>query len=263
MKTLHSLRLLSALLTSLPAPLAHAADQPAPPPAATSPSPASTDAPALSVITPCKVIRTQPISYPMPLLRDGISHGEARVLASIDANGRLTESMILGYTHKPFADSAIAALAVWKFEPARVNGQPVGTVADITFRFEVDGILLVERVGVPLYTPGDTYGSDYAYRPHGLRSLDSIPTPIHVTQPVYPKDWIDQGHRGTVAVDFYIDETGAVRMPSVSATQNHLLAAAASTAVSQWKFSPPQHKGRPVLAHCQQIFKFEPDATKP
>jgi TonB family protein len=260
MKTRLSLHLLPLLFASLLAPKAQSADQ-TPPPATTPAAPA--DAGAISVITPCKIKRTQPIDYPLALLRDGISHGEARVLASIDADGRLTEFMILGYTHKPFADSALEALAIWKFEPARVNGEPVGTVADITFRFEVNGILLVERVGVPQYTPGDTYGRDYAYRPHGLRSLDAIPNPLHIAQPIYPKEWIDQGHRGTVTVDFYIDETGAVRMPSVSATQNPLLAAAASAAVREWKFTPPQHKGRPVLAHCQQVFKFEPESPKP
>jgi TonB family protein len=257
MKTRHPFRLIPLLAVSLLTPFACAADQPATPTATAS------ETGGLSIITPCKVKRTQPIDYPLALLRSGISHGEARVLANIDADGRLTESMILGYTHKPFATSALAALAVWKFEPARINGEPVGTVADITFRFEVDGILLVERVGVPQYTPGDTYGRDYTYHPHGLRSLDAIPTPLHVTQPIYPKEWIDQGLRGTIAIDFYIDETGTVRMPSVSATQNPLLAAAASAAVREWKFSPPQHKGRPVLAHCQQVFKFEPESPKP
>ena len=217
----------------------------------------------ISVVTPCKINRTKPIDYPLSLLRSGISHGEARILVSIDADGRLTESMVLGYTHKPFADAALDALAIWRFEPARLNGDPVGTVADITFRFEVNGILLVERVGVPQFTPGDTFGRDYIYHPHGLRSLDAIPTPVHVTQPVYPKEWIDQGLRGTVTVDFYIDETGAVRMPSVSSTENPLLAAAASAAVREWKFAPPQRKGRPVLAHCQQVFKFEPASPQP
>ncbi len=254
MKSRRLLPLLPLLLASPLPPLLHAADQPAP---------AASETGAVEVITPGKIVRTKPIDYPLALMRSGISHGEARILVNIDADGRLIESMILGYTHKPFATSALEALNIWKFEPARLNGEPVGTVADITFRFEVDGILLVERIGVPQFTPADTFGRDYAYRPHGLRSLDAIPTPLHVTQPVYPKEWIDQGLRGTVTVDFYIDETGAVRMPSVSTAQNPLLAAAAANAVREWKFSPPLHKGRPVLAHCQQLFKFEPETPRP
>jgi TonB family protein len=196
-------------------------------------------------------------------MRDGISNGEARILINIDSTGRLTESMVLGYTHKPFADAATAAINEWRYEPAHYDGENVGTVADITFRFEIDGVLLVERVGVPHFTQHETLGVKYVYKPHGLRTLDGIPTPIQVTQPIYPKEWIDQGHRGTVVVDFYIDETGAVRMPSVASTENSLLASAAAAAVKEWRFSPPLRKGRPVLAHCQQIFKFEPETAAP
>jgi periplasmic protein TonB len=250
-------RILPLLLASLYLPVSHAADQTTP-----STAPASTT-PAVPENTTCKIHRTTPVRYPVSLMRDGVSHGEARVLINIDASGKLTESMILGYTHRPFGEAALAAVNEWRYEPARYNGETAGTVADITFRFEVDGILLVERVGVPHFQQNETFDTSYTYKPHGLRTLDGIPTPIQVTQPIYPKEWIDQGVRGNVMVDFYIDETGAVRMPSVANTQNPLLAATAAAAVREWRFSPPLRKGRPVLAHCQQVFKFEPAAATP
>lgn len=222
-----------------------------------------TAATALLENTTCKIHRTTPVRYPVSLMREGIAQGEARVLINIDANGQLTESMVLAYTQKPFADAALAAIGEWRYEAARYGGETVGTVADITFRFEIDGVLLVERVGVPHFQQNDAFGSAYIYKPHGLRTLDGIPTPIQVTQPIYPKEWIDQGLRGSVIVDFYIDETGAVRMTSVASTAQPLLAAAAAAAVREWRFAPPLRKGRPVLAHCQQVFRFEPEAPKP
>jgi TonB family protein len=244
------------LLASLAALSARAADAPAP--AASTPAATA----VVSGTIPCKIHRTTPVRYPVSLMREGISHGEARVLINIDANGRLTESMVLAYTQKPFADAAMSAISEWRYEAARIDGETVGTVADITFRFEVDGVLLVERIGIPHFPQNDTFDPAYIYKPHGLRTLDGIPTPIQVTQPIYPKEWIDQGMRGNVLVDFYIDETGAVRMPSVASTQHPYLAAAAAAAVREWRFAPPLRKGRPVLAHCQQIFKFEPETPK-
>lgn len=220
-------------------------------------------APVVPANANCKIHRTSPVRYPVSLMREGISYGEARVLINIDSQGKLTETMVLAYTHKPFADAALAAVSEWRYEAARLDGETVGTVADVTFRFEIDGVLLVERVGVPHFAQNEPFDSKYTYKPHGLRTLDRIPTPIQVTQPIYPKEWIDQGLRGDVVVDFYIDETGAVRMPSVASTQNPLLAAAAAASVREWRFAPPLRKGRPVLAHCQQIFKFEPSSATP
>lgn len=253
MKTFRSL---SLLIASLLVAAAYAGD------ATTTIIPPPNPAGAIEVIIPCKIHRTTPVRYPIALMREGISNGEARILINIDSNGQLTESMVLGYTQKPFADAALAAIGEWRYEASRYGNETVGTVADITFRFEIDGVLLVERIGVPRFSQSDSFGPAYIYKPHGLRTLDSIPTPIQVTQPIYPKEWIEKGLRGSVIVDFYIDETGAVRMPSVTSPQNPALASAAAAAVREWHFAPPLHKGRPVLAHCQQVFKFEPQAEK-
>jgi outer membrane biosynthesis protein TonB len=59
-----------------------------------------------------------------------------------------------------------------------------------------------------------------------------------------------------VSVDFFIDETGSVRMPAVSANDDVHLTALAIDALRQWKFEPPTHNGRPVLAKAVQVFNF-------
>jgi TonB family protein len=209
-----------------------------------------------------KIDRTVAIQYPVSLMRDGVAHGEARVLVNIDADGRLTESMVLGYTHEPFATAALEAIRQWHFEPARLHGEKVGTVADLTFRFEVDGVLMVQRAGVPVFQKQSTFDNRYAYQPYDLSMLDRIPTPLHVTEPIFPREWSAQGIRGKVTIDFYIDESGAVRMPSLVTTSHPLLAAAATAAIREWRFDPPLRKGRPVLAHCEQVFTFERDPTQ-
>jgi TonB family protein len=65
-----------------------------------------------------------------------------------------------------------------------------------------------------------------------------------------------RGVAGSATVEFYIDESGAVRMPAVFKADfpelGHLLA----DAVRQWKFDPPTRQGRPVLVHASQTVVF-------
>ena len=61
---------------------------------------------------------------------------------------------------------------------------------------------------------------------------------------------------GRVQVHFFIDETGAVRMPSVEAPAHPYLAETAVNAVREWKFEPATRRGRPVLIAASQQFDF-------
>ena len=59
-----------------------------------------------------------------------------------------------------------------------------------------------------------------------------------------------------VTVDFYIDETGRPRMPTVNGRGNELMAASAVEALEQWRFTPPMRKGDPVAVRASQWFDF-------
>jgi outer membrane biosynthesis protein TonB len=67
----------------------------------------------------------------------------------------------------------------------------------------------------------------------------------------------DKGVKGQVTVEYYIDETGAVRMPAVSADDNPILGALTVIAIGQWKFTPPTSRGKGVLVKASQVFDFK------
>ena len=204
-----------------------------------------------------KIHRTKEVIYPLKLLNEGVTNGEVTVLLEVDEKGVVKDTLPVAYTHEPFLKATLDTIKEWKYAPARVEGEPVSSVCEVNIRFEVSGILVYERFGPVM--PHENLGKDaFAYRVHGLRNLDRIPTPLHITQPVYPKEWINQGIRGSVTVDFYVDEAGVVRMPTVSANDNPWLAASAFEAVRTWRFTPPTRNGKPVLVRCQQIFNFTP-----
>lgn len=217
----------------------------------------------MGVQVPFKIIRTKQVYFPMVMQREGVSHGEARILININSEGKLVDTLVIAYTHEAFANAALTAIRQWRYEPSRLNGEPVGTVADCSFEFNVDGILLVQRMGVPLFQKRELFDDRFAYRPQSFAALDAIPAPVRMIRPVYPEDWEQKGMRGQVAIDFFIDESGAVRMPSVASAVHPLLAATATAAVREWRFSPPLRQGRPVLTQCQQVFTFGTDTSKP
>jgi TonB family protein len=206
-----------------------------------------------------KIIQTVQPVFPESLLQRYRNGGEVRVAISLDAHGKLGEWLVISYTDREFANAAVAALKEWEFEPARMMGEPIPVHIELTFNFEVKGVVVslttAETVDLLI---GSVLGRQLAYAPCTLRELDRIPVPLNTVTPVYPTELGDRGVQGAVTVEFYIDEQGAVRMPFVVGRPPMALADLAVDAVRLWKFEPPTRHGNPVLVHVRQVFTFNP-----
>ncbi len=212
---------------------------------------------------PVKIDQTESPVYPQTLVNIGIKSGAASIAVAIDDTGKMADYVVTAYSHPGFADSAIAALKKWKFEPARVHGSPRNAKADLTFRFEVEGVVVVSMTPMTYseLLRFKIFPNSMAYSACTLGQLDRIPTPKKVVKPVYPNALALSSRGGRVSVDFYIDEQGHVRIPSVSKETNEAnqeLAAIAVTTVAQWEFEPPLSRGKPVLVLARQDFDFKP-----
>jgi TonB family protein len=216
---------------------------------------------------PVNIHQTQEAVFPSVLIPIGVKSGSASVAVAVDDAGRLTDYLVTAYTHPAFADSAVAAIKKWKFEPAMIHGFPRNSKSDLTFRFQMEGVVVMTMTSLSYeemlhmkLAPGSA-----AFSARTLGELDRIPNPTKIVNPVYPDQVARSSRGGHVSVGFYIDDQGHVRMPSVSLETNEAneeLAAIAVTAVSQWQFDPPTAKGRPVLVVAQQDFSFNPSAPK-
>lgn len=205
--------------------------------------------------------QTTVLVFPYEMLLRGLSTGEARVVISVDAAGRLTDSLVIGYTDPVFAEAASAALKKWSYEPAHVHGQARASRADVLFTYRNDIGVMVQSYSEQGMEKrlNPTLQEHYVFRTWQLRDLDRIPTPLQVVPPVISKGSPSHGTKRTVTVEFYIDETGKVRMPTVEREEpDDAYAAAAVAAVEQWQFEPPLHKGRPVLVLARQDFAYVP-----
>jgi TonB family protein len=210
---------------------------------------------------PLRIHQTVEPFYPSHLFLEGVVDGEVRIAIQVDAGGRLTDTLVVAYTNLALVRPTLEAVGRWTFDPAVVNGEARSTTSGLVFDFRPDGPVVVQRAGGPegdaLLEEADGRSSQtFEYEVRELRDLDRIPAPIHIVKPAARLDPLSPPVQ--VSVDFYIDETGRVRMPAVSRSEDNALGWAAVQAVSQWTFAPPTVGGEPVTVHATQLFAFRP-----
>jgi len=206
-----------------------------------------------------RIVEPRDPVFPPRLMQLAVTQGEARVVISVDPKGALTEWLVTGYTRPEFATAAVAAIKEWRFEPARLRGEPMGVIVELTFHYTAQGVVvsslnLAEMVEVQTMRLLD---DRYQFRACTPAELDRVPAPLRTVAPAYPLALAKQGVRGSVNVEFYIDETGAVRLPSLAPGENLELGGLAIAALSQWKFTPPTSRGRAALVKAVQTFDFK------
>jgi TonB family protein len=205
---------------------------------------------------PLRFEQTEPIPFPQSLLNRGILSGEARVIVSVDTAGVLTDVLVIGYSHVEFADATVRAVRRWRYEPIRIDGQPVPSQVELAINFEAQGVVLSISPGTDLAAYRLSFLRSEGYGPCSLQELDAIPLPLEFTAPRYADELRQRGITGAAIVEFYIDETGAVRMASLKSADFWELGNLAVAAVQQWKFAPPTSHGKPVLVKLRQTFNF-------
>lgn len=207
------------------------------------------------------IIETEEPVFPRSLIHGPVLQGDAKVVIDVDEDGRLTDLLVTGYSRKEFADAAVEVLRRWEYVPPSLNGRPWASVRELQFDYSRSGVI-VNFTGTEAMDNhlGQLLQLSDTYRTYALRDLDRIPTPVHVVSPLAPA--LAPGAAAqTVTVEFYIDEQGRVRLPSVTrAEANNVYAACALAAVRQWRFAPPLVNGRPVLVLATQQFKFVPQS---
>lgn len=204
------------------------------------------------------VERVDPI-FPSGVTMFGITKGAVRCVIDVDVDGRVEDVLIVAHTHEHFARAVKSVMPEWRFEPARVDGLPVPAQATLEITIEAVGVVTSMDISSTMMRRMETiWGQPYSFVAWTLKDLDSVPVPQRTVTPAYPEELAARNARGRVRVDFYIDESGAVRLPIVGESANPELSSLAIDAVRQWKFSPPQRHGRAVLVHASQEFNFNP-----
>jgi TonB family protein len=213
---------------------------------------------AADAFEPCQIHQKVKVIFPVRALNRGITRGEVSLFLEVDRDGRLGDVLAFAHSGEEFAQAALDAVAHWQFTPASLAGEPIRSINRVNIRFEINGVIAYTKMaGQAEEQPAS--GERYAYRPYTLEELDRVPKGLVRPSPVYPREWIRQGKKGVVTIDYFIDEVGHTRFPRVVGEPDELLAAATIEAVKTWQFEPPSRQGQRVLAQVRQEFYFEPE----
>jgi len=194
---------------------------------------------------------------PAVLRMEGIREGRVVFALSVSAEGRLTDSLLLAASHKQLVRPCLEALQEWRFQPARLDGQPVSVGLELEITISQTGAVISRT---PIEMLNDfalrITGRPFDYKICSAGQIDGPLVPIKQVNPAYDVQAARAGISGRVRVKFYVDEQGNVRLPTVSSETHPYLSAAAVEALSNWKFAPPTRNGEPVLVAAAQDFVF-------
>lgn len=207
--------------------------------------------------TPLRIEQTVEAQFPHALSLSPITEGEARVIINVDADGKLADWLVTGYTDKAFADEAVTVLKAWRYTPAMDRGQPIGVRMELKFQFEAKGrvisLMAIETPEVLHKMMG--LGQAFVTTVSNLSDLDRPLAAVNPESPRYPAGVAATASR-SVLVDFYVDEKGQPRMPVVINSSHENFSLAAVDALSRWRFTAPTRDGKPVAVRVRQEFIF-------
>ncbi len=213
--------------------------------------------PLLAAFKSVKLHPDNPLpEFPLVLIGEGVSQGEVVMAVSVSAEGQAVDSLALAYTHEPFVTACKAALKDWKFIPAQLDGENIGVKIELVFNFERTGYVESNTINITNKYMEAGRSPRLSHQLIESDKLDKPPVALSTVNPKYASKARIDGIRGTVRVRFYIDESGMVRLPTVSAESHPYLAEIAVEALRSWRFQPALYRGRPVIVAAAQDFRF-------
>ena len=195
--------------------------------------------------------------FPDSVRDDGVAEGSVTLAVSRDLAGEPVDILVLSATHPRLAAAAVEAVRQWRFAAAD-SPDTAPRLIQLGFRLQ----------GVVFFPIGKNIEAEMAGRmidkstqvlltvPR-LQTLSQQPKALAQPMPRYPGRPGERGLTGMVAVSFFVDEEGRVRLPEVVEATAPEFGEAAMAAVAQWRYEPPRSNGRNVVARDHWEFKFQ------
>lgn len=195
--------------------------------------------------------------FPAMVRYEGVVEGAVALAVSRNASGEPQDILVLSATNRGLGEAAVDAVRQWRFAPTDAGRSPAARTVRLAFRLQ----------GVVVLPYGKNHQSELTAEQTGtqlrrdvrvpqLQALARQPKALAQPMPAYPAALVARGEEGTASVRFYVDEDGRVRLPEVLEASAPEFGAAAVAAVAQWRYEPPTHGGRTVVAADNWAFKF-------
>jgi TonB family protein len=208
--------------------------------------------------TPVQIIQTIEAKFPHEMTAAGVREGEVRAMLLVDAEGKLADVLVTGYSHPEFAIELMNAVRNWEYVPAKQNGEPTGQRIQIVFYFNQKGAIVSMLPAMAVAASMNRFlPVKITHLVCKSSELDRLPAVLERVSPRHPGKSMNPPEKsGNATIDFYIDAEGRVRMPVVMRATREEFAVAAAEALQHWRFEPPTYQGKPIAVRMVQEFLF-------
>ncbi len=199
--------------------------------------------PAGLKVTEVKVKFAPDPEYPAELEEKKLP-GEVGLEFTVDADGKARNPKVLWASNAAFVEAALRSLEKTQFEPAHQG--PVAKAGKMQYpaEFESAGAKRAEILEANHLTVVTT------------PAPETLPTPVLLIDPVYPRERLLAGERGSATAEFSVGEDGHVGDVTVVSATAPEYGAALSAAVEAWMFKPAisEGAGQPVILRVVHDF---------
>jgi TonB family protein len=209
-----------------------------------------------SLVQTLKLTRFVEPQFPAAARDSGLADGQVTLALSRTPAGEPVDILVLDATDPVLAVAAVDAARSWRFAPTDDPAELVTPTVRVAFRLQ----------GVVMFPAGKGYQEAAAPRagsllvPTKVRALQDLRYPPKLLvqpMPGYPAALTGRRLSGEAAVQFYVDETGRVRLPKVLHATTPEFGEAAVAAVANWRYEPPRNGRRPVIVTEHWAFQFK------
>jgi TonB family protein len=202
-----------------------------------------------------------PLSINMPMDIAHLIHPqhEARVILRIDPEGKVVDWVALSLPHYRLFDPLDRALREALFTPATIDGEAVMLDTSVTIPIGEAGYYGVLVMTPATYIEGRIDQIAGGLNGMGLCGPGGLDKPLKLLSEGNPVAFLDEDGtpvKGSVDVDFYIDQDGVPRIVRPDQGANAFLQEAAMRTVQQFRFIPPRQGGRRVIVHATMQVRF-------
>lgn len=170
---------------------------------------------------------------------NAICRGSATVAVSWDARGVPTDVVAVDASSPEFGAAACAAVREWRADPT------LRPERFYEFQFALSGVVICHQKGAN--TLATEAKADFKRRLFTRDDLDAAPKALAQPMPQSADVAGRDVERGRVVVDFFVDEDGRVRVPSVVEASAPELIEPTLAKLREWRFEAPRRNGRPVV----------------
>lgn len=213
-------------------------------------------------VEPIVIHRNYEPTFPFALRQKLLNRGEARILVMVDRDGRLADWIVTGYSHPLFAKEALDALQKWTYSPARLDGTPITTRAELHFTFASHERVRMVPADMVLELWTRDLKRDGFWQ--GFCEADKLDAPVDAIveiNPMSPDRLGAKATEGSVVVDYYIDADGRVRMPLILSSDDDAFTQSVLLAITEWRYAVPRREDQPVMTRVWRRFDFKPVAV--